>query len=79
MPAEKEPGLSMPECSKKLGEMWRELSEAEKKPYQVSKQCPSAAHFGRPTAHCSLLVQAYLRCSCAPPVAQEHCCAYMAG
>jgi hypothetical protein len=43
MPAEKEPGLSMPEYSKKLGEMWRELSDAEKKPYHVSKMCLTAA------------------------------------
>lgn len=35
--AAKEPGLSMPEYSKKLGEMWRELSNEEKKPYNVSK------------------------------------------
>lgn len=30
---DKEPGLTMQEYGKKLGEMWRELSEAEKKPY----------------------------------------------
>lgn len=34
--AETEPGLSMPEMGKRCGEMWRELSEEEKKPYHVS-------------------------------------------
>jgi uncharacterized protein YaaW (UPF0174 family) len=34
--AESFPGLSMGEYSKKMGEMWKELSEDEKKPYNVS-------------------------------------------
>lgn len=34
--AESFPGLSMGEYAKKMGEIWKELSEDEKKPYNVS-------------------------------------------
>ena len=33
---EANPGLSMPEYSKKMGEMWKGMGEDGKKPYQVS-------------------------------------------
>ncbi len=36
LPAETEPTLSMPEVSKRCGELWKDLSEEEKKPYHVS-------------------------------------------
>lgn len=35
MHAETHPGLSMGEYSKKMGELWKELSEGDKKPYHV--------------------------------------------
>lgn len=36
LPAESEPGLSLGETTKKTAALWKDLSDAEKKPYHVS-------------------------------------------
>lgn len=48
--AEEEPGLSMGETSKRLAELWKALSDDDKKTYQVCNLCLAGL-----TAQCGLV------------------------